>query len=140
MAITYNPIAGELGGNLTKPIWPESPMLSQFPFEVDKLKVLSWTAPPDSMKENLSRYHSLMSIVLNEPDSQKRALAQDELNQLLPRIKNYVLTEQDYNLLVDSILTVQRYILQYMNNDLVSKAEILDEHLSGVIEDINTEL
>lgn len=137
MSISYTPIAGELSGGLTKPLWPESPNYSQFPFQVDELKMLAWTSPPEAMKVDLARYHVLMSIVLNEPDTIKRQQAQTELNELLPRIRGYVLTEQDYNLMADAILTTQRYILQYMNDDLVTKAEILDAHLTKVINDIN---
>lgn len=113
--------------NLTEPgtvVFPAG--ASAFPTTVDKekLKTLTYQAPSSAtMKTKLGRYHTLMAKVTSGTNT---AGELTELKALLIEIRSYVLTEDDLNLMVDSINKIQEYIYTFLKPDLAAKAAKLD--------------
>lgn len=122
------------GGKVDIPTWPISP--SVFPNDMDSLKLLNWMAQPnqDQVREDLTKYYKTLSEITS-------GVVQDidlhNLKQLLPRIKPYVLTEEDYNLLAASLTNVETYIIKYLHDDLFEKAAQLDGFFTELLKQLN---
>lgn len=97
---------------------------SRFPTNVDQLKLIEYSSVPagGQLEADLRQYYTLMSSVASN-----NATHQDltTLKDLMVRIRNYILTEDDYNLMADSIRTTQQYLINSMqaadsNYELIS--------------------
>ena len=56
---------------------------------------------------------------------------------MLPRIEDYVLTEKDYNTLASAVYNLELYILNYCNEDLKDKSDLLDRFLDDFTTSLN---
>ena len=59
------------------------------------------------------------------------------LTTLTTQIREFVLTDDDYNLVVGALQNMQTYILNFMYTDINNKAKAMDAQLNAVIGDIN---
>lgn len=82
---------------------------SVFPQNIDQLKTIDYSAVPnDSILEaKLSRYYELLSLVASNNASDNDL---SELQRIMLDVRNYVLTEEDFNLMADAVRTTQIYL------------------------------
>lgn len=110
---------------------------SVFPLKADNFKTLNYeTASESELNKDLSDYYTIMSKIMS-PD---KTATQEDLNNLTvltSKIRNYVLTDEDYNLMVGAIHEIQAYVLKFFETDLSNKAKAMDNELNKVIGDIN---
>lgn len=82
---------------------------SKFPSVVDQLKVIEYSSIPagGQLEKDLHDYYAIMANV-----AQNTATEQDyvSLKELMLRVRNYVLTEDDFNLMADAVRTTQSYV------------------------------
>lgn len=97
---------------------------STFPSEVDQIKLIEYSAVPagGKLEEDLKEYYTLLRSVATNNATEDDIVA---LKNIMVRVRNYVLTEDDYNLLADSVRTTQEYLLKSMeaadgNYELIS--------------------
>lgn len=97
---------------------------SKFPSNIDQLKLIEYSSVPagGQLEEDLRQYYTLMaSVASNNASNQDLTTLKD----LMVRIRNYILTEDDYNLMADSIRTTQQYLINSLqaadgNYELIS--------------------
>lgn len=82
---------------------------SQFPSSIDQLKLIEYSSVPNGgqLEKDLKDYYTLMASVASNNASPQDLVT---LKSLMVRIRNYVLTEDDFNLMSDSIRTTQSYL------------------------------
>lgn len=82
---------------------------SVFPNNIDQLKTIDYSSVPnDSILEaKLSRYYQLLSVVASNQATEEDL---SELQRILLDVRNYVLTEEDFNLMADAVRTTQIYL------------------------------
>lgn len=87
---------------------------SNFPTSIDQLKLLEYSSVPagGQLEADLKKYYSIMSNVAGNTATQQDLTT---LKDLMVRVRNYILTEDDYNLLADSIRTTQQYLINSMD-------------------------
>ena len=108
---------------------------SQFPSNVDQLKIIEYSSVPagGQLENDLRQYYTLLASVASNNASHQDLTT---LKDLMVQIRNYVLTEDDYNLMADSIRTTQEYLVKSMeaadgNYELISAvAEQLVDQLN----------
>ena len=108
---------------------------SQFPSNVDQLKIIEYSSVPagGQLENDLRQYYTLLANVASNNASHQDLTT---LKDLMVQIRNYVLTEDDYNLMADSIRTTQEYLVKSMeaadgNYELISAvAEQLVDQLN----------
>lgn len=84
---------------------------SQFPSSVDQLKIIEYSSVPagGQLENDLRQYYTLLASVASNNASYQDLTT---LKDLMVQIRNYVLTEDDYNLMADSIRTTQEYLVK----------------------------
>lgn len=97
---------------------------SKFPSVIDQLKVIEYSSVPagGQLEKDLSRYYSIMANVAQNTASEQDYVA---LKEIMLRVRNYVLTEDDFNLMADAVRTTQTYLKTSMeaadgNYELIS--------------------
>lgn len=83
---------------------------STFPSSVDRLKLLEYSAVPagGQLEKDLGNYYRLMSKVASNSASEQDLIS---LKSLMVRVREYIVTEDDFNLMADSVRTTQEYLL-----------------------------
>jgi len=83
---------------------------SVFPNSVDQLKLINYSAVPagGQIEKDLEQYYLYMSKVASNTASESDLIA---LKQLMVRVREYIVTEDDFNLMADSVRTTQEYLL-----------------------------
>lgn len=97
---------------------------SQFPSNIDQLKLIEYSSVPagGQLEKDLQTYYNLLGSIASNNGSPQDLVT---LKSLMVRIRNYVLTEDDYNLMADAIRTSQGYMIASMeaadgNYELIS--------------------
>jgi len=82
---------------------------SKFPSTVDQLKTIEYSSVPSGgqLENDLKEYYTILANVANNSASERDYV---NLKDLMLRVRNYVLTEDDFNLLADSVRTTQAYM------------------------------
>lgn len=82
---------------------------SKFPSVVDQLKVIEYSSVPSGgqLEKDLHDYYAILANVSNNTASEQDFV---KLKELMLRVRNYVLTEDDFNLMADAIRTTQSYL------------------------------
>lgn len=127
--------SGTIDVVLTKPGSVNAGNPSAFPLKEDKFKGLYYqTASQSDLNKDLASYYTIMSKIMSgtQEDSDLGTL-----QSLTAKIREYVLTDDDYNLVVGSLQNMQSYILKFMYEDINNKAKAMDSELNKVIADIN---
>lgn len=83
---------------------------SVFPNSVDQLKLINYSAVPagGQIEKDLQQYYLYMSKVASNTASESDLVS---LKQLMVRVREYIVTEDDFNLMADSVRTTQEYLL-----------------------------
>lgn len=83
---------------------------SQFPSNIDQLKIIQYSSVPagGQLESDLRQYYTLLASVASNNASHQDLTT---LKDLMVRIRDYVLTEDDYNLMADSIRTTQQFLI-----------------------------
>lgn len=82
---------------------------SSFPHNIDQLKTIDYSSSPNDtvLQQKLSRYYQLLSYVAANTASEEDI---SELQRILIDVRNYVVTEEDFNLMADAVRTTQIYL------------------------------
>ena len=124
---------GLVNVELTKPSNINIGNPSAFPLAEDKFKNLSYqTASESIVKDKMARYYEIMNQIMA---GEKTNLA--ELEALTVEIREYVLTDEDYNLMVGALQNMQTYVLKFLYTDINKKGQAIDKEVNKVIADIN---
>lgn len=108
---------------------------SAFPLKEDKFKNLNYqTAKESELNTQLAEYYSIMNKIMNGTATDADL---STLTSVTSQIREFVLTDDDYNLVVGSLQNMQSYILKFMYQDITNKAKAMDAELNKVIGDIN---
>ena len=128
---------GVVNVELSKPQAINAGNPSVFPLETDVFKNLNYqTANKSRVKQEMSEYYTLLSKIMggstpvNSEDIRR-------LESLTTKIKDYVLTDDDYNLVVGALQNIQAYVVRFMYSDITSKARAMDEQLNLTINEID---
>jgi hypothetical protein len=83
--------------------------ISSFPEQIDVLKILDFSTEADG-KEKLVAYYTAFTNYYADPSAANLAL----LNTAAFDAKAYILTDEDYNALAQSVMNTQLYLKQYL--------------------------
>jgi len=109
---------------------------SVFPNSIDQLKLINYSAVPagGQIENDLRQYYLYMSKVASNSASEAELIA---LKQLMVRIREYIVTEDDFNLMADAVRTTQEYLLNALDAEsrnfgvITDVAEQLAENLNN---------
>ena len=108
---------------------------SAFPLAKDNFKGLNYqSASKSELKTQLAEYYAIMNRIMA---GTKTDADLANLTTLTAQIREFVLTDEDYNLVVGALQNMQTYILNFMYTDINNKAKAMDAQLNAVIGDIN---
>ena len=108
---------------------------SAFPLAKDNFKGLNYqSASKSELKTQLAEYYAIMNRIMA---GTKTDADLANLTTLTAQIREFVLTDDDYNLVVGALQNMQTYILNFMYTDINNKAKAMDAQLNAVIGDIN---
>ena len=108
---------------------------SAFPLAKDNFKGLNYqSASKSELKAQLAEYYAIMNRIMA---GTKTDADLANLTTLTAQIREFVLTDEDYNLVVGALQNMQTYILNFMYTDINNKAKAMDAQLNAVIGDIN---
>ena len=108
---------------------------SVFPLAKDNFKGLNYqSASKSELKTQLAEYYAIMNRIMA---GTKTDADLANLTTLTTQIREFVLTDEDYNLVVGALQNMQTYILNFMYTDINNKAKAMDAQLNAVIGDIN---
>ena len=135
--IAYTPGTekGVVNVQLTKPSTINTGNPSAFPMEADVFKNLNYqTASQSQAKTQLKEYYGLLSKIMGG-----QANSEDirRLEGLTTSIRDYVLTDDDYNLVIGALQNMQAYVIKFMYTDVTNKAKAMDEQLNLTIKEID---
>ena len=108
---------------------------SAFPLAKDNFKGLNYqSASKSELKTQLAEYYAIMNRIMA---GTKTDADLANLTTLTTQIREFVLTDDDYNLVIGALQNMQTYILNFMYTDINNKAKAMDAQLNAVIGDIN---
>lgn len=108
---------------------------SEFPLEKDSFKGLNYQSAANSdLNQHLALYYSIMNKIMSGSSTSSDL---QTLTSLTTKIREYVLTDEDYNLIIGALQNMQTYILNFMYQDITNKAAAMDAELNKIIGDIN---
>ena len=108
---------------------------SAFPLAKDNFKGLNYqSASKSELKTQLAEYYAIMNRIMAGTNTDTDLA---NLTTLTTQIREFVLTDDDYNLVVGALQNMQTYILNFMYTDINNKAKAMDAQLNAVIGDIN---
>lgn len=108
---------------------------SAFPLAKDNFKGLNYqSASKSELKTQLAEYYAIMNRIMAGTNTDTDLA---NLTTLTTQIREFVLTDEDYNLVVGALQNMQTYILNFMYTDINNKAKAMDAQLNAVIGDIN---
>lgn len=118
---------------------------SVFPGTVDQLKLIQYSAVPagGQLERDLHNYYAYMSKVASNTASEQDLVS---LKALMVRVREYIVTEDDFNLMADAVRTTQEYMLNAISEEsknFTSVAEVarqLSDNLNNWSEVFQLEL
>lgn len=135
VSITPDVEQGIVNVELTKPTNINVGNPSAFPLANDKFKGLSYqTASQSDLKDRLALYYSIMNKIMAGTAT---PTDMTQLEVLSVEIREYVLTDDDYNLIIGALQNMQTYVLKFMYTDITNKGKAMDTELNKVIADLN---
>lgn len=108
---------------------------SVFPGSVDQLKLINYSAVPagGQIERDLKNYYMLLSNVASNQATEEELLS---LKALMVRIREYVVTEDDFNLMADAVRTTQEYLLAALDQE-TNNFTAITQVASNLMEEIN---
>lgn len=108
---------------------------SAFPLAEDSFKGLNYQSAANSeLNTQLAQYYAIMNKIMAGTANDTDLI---NLTSLTSQIREYVLTDEDYNLVIGALQNMQTYILNFMYTDITNKAKAMDAQLNAVIGDVN---
>lgn len=127
---------GVVDVQLTKPSTINTGNPSAFPMSADVFKNLNYeSASQSDLNVQMKQYYEILSKVMGGS-----ATSQDiaNLENLTSQIREFVLTDDDYNLVIGALQNMQAYVIRFMYGDITRKAEAMDVEMNKVIVEIDT--
>ena len=127
---------GVVNVQLTKPQTINTGNPSAFPMEADVFKNLNYqTAAQSTVKTQMSEYYTLLSKIMGKGNASGEDIRQ--LEAITSKIRDYVLTDDDYNLVIGALQNIQAYVIRFMYTDITNKAKAMDTQLNLTIKEID---
>lgn len=127
--------AGVINVQLTKPITINTGNPSSFPMREDVFKNLNYqSAAQSELNSQMKQYYDILSKIMGGT-----ATTQDiaNLETITSEIREYVLTDDDYNLVIGALQNMQAYVIRFMYGDITNKAKAMDTELNKVITEVD---
>lgn len=89
---------------------------SIFPGAVDQLKLIQYSAVPagGQLEKDLHNYYSYMAKVASNTATEQDLIS---LKALMVRVREYIVTEDDFNLMADAVRTTQEFMLNAISEE-----------------------
>lgn len=126
---------GVINVQLTKPSTINTGNPSAFPMSTDVFKNLNYeSAAQSELNTQMKQYYDILSKVMGG-----NATPQDiaNLENITSQIREFVLTDDDYNLVVGALQNMQAYVIRFMYGDITRKAAAMDVEMNKVIREID---
>lgn len=107
---------------------------SVFPNSVDQLKLINYSSVPagGQIENDLRNYYRYLAKVASNTATEQDLVS---MKSLMVRIREYVVTEDDFNLMADAVRTTQEYML----NALDAESQSFDK-ISEVAQQLSDQL
>ena len=126
---------GVINVQLTKPTTINTGNPSAFPMAADVFKNLNYqTAQQSELNTQMKEYYEILARIMG--GNTKPGDIQ-QLENITGQIREFVLTDDDYNLVIGALQNMQAYIISFMYGDITRKAQAMDIELNKVITEID---
>ena len=126
---------GVINVQLTKPTTINTGNPSAFPMAADVFKNLNYqTAQESELNTQMKEYYEILARIMG---GNTKSGDMQQLENLTGQIREFVLTDDDYNLVIGALQNMQAYIISFMYGDITRKAQAMDIELNKVITEID---
>ena len=126
---------GVINVQLTKPTTINTGNPSAFPMATDVFKNLNYqTAQQSELNTQMKEYYEILARIMG---GNTKSGDMQQLENLTGQIREFVLTDDDYNLVIGALQNMQTYVISFMYGDITRKAQAMDVELNKVITEID---
>lgn len=126
---------GVINVQLTKPTTINTGNPSAFPMAEDVFKNLNYqTAQQSELNTQMKEYYEILARIMG---GNTKSGDMQQLENITGQIREFVLTDDDYNLVIGALQNMQAYIISFMYGDITRKAQAMDIELNKVITEID---
>ena len=126
---------GVINVQLTKPTTINTGNPSAFPMAADVFKNLNYqTAQQSELNTQRKEYYEILARIMG---GNTKSGDMQQLENLTGQIREFVLTDDDYNLVIGALQNMQTYVISFMYGDITRKAQAMDVELNKVITEID---
>ena len=126
---------GVINVQLTKPTTINTGNPSAFPMAADVFKNLNYqTAQQSELNTQMKEYYEILARIMG---GNTKSGDMQQLENLTGQIREFVLTDDDYNLVIGALQNMQAYVISFMYGDITRKAQAMDVELNKVITEID---
>ena len=126
---------GVINVQLTKPTTINTGNPSAFPMAADVFKNLNYqTAQQSELNTQMKEYYEILARIMG---GNTKPGDMQQLENITGQIREFVLTDDDYNLVIGALQNMQAYIISFMYGDITRKAQAMDVELNKVITEID---
>lgn len=126
---------GVINVQLTKPTTINTGNPSAFPMAEDVFKNLNYqTAQQSELNTQMKEYYEILARIMG---GNTKSGDMQQLENITGQIREFVLTDDDYNLVIGALQNMQAYIISFMYGDITRKAQAMDVELNKVITEID---
>ena len=126
---------GVINVQLTKPTTINTGNPSAFPMAADVFKNLNYqTAQQSELNTQMKEYYEILARIMG---GNTKSGDMQQLENLTGQIREFVLTDDDYNLVIGALQNMQTYVISFMYGDITRKAQAMDVELNKVITEID---
>ena len=122
---------GVINVQLTKPTTINTGNPSAFPMAADVFKNLNYqTAQQSELNTQMKEYYEILARIMG---GNTKPGDMQQLENITGQIREFVLTDDDYNLVIGALQNMQAYIISFMYGDITRKAQAMDVELNKVL-------
>ena len=126
---------GVINVQLTKPTTINTGNPSAFPMAADVFKNLNYqTAQQSELNTQMKEYYEILARIMG---GNTKSGDMQQLENITGQIREFVLTDDDYNLVIGALQNMQTYVISFMYGDITRKAQAMDVELNKVITEID---
>ena len=126
---------GVINVQLTKPTTINTGNPSAFPMAADVFKNLNYqTAQQSELNTQMKEYYEILARIMG---GNTKSGDMQQLENLTGQIREFVHTDDDYNLVIGALQNMQTYVISFMYGDITRKAQAMDVELNKVITEID---
>ena len=126
---------GVINVQLTKPTTINTGNPSAFPMATDVFKNLNYqTAQQSELNTQMKEYYEILARIMG---GNTKSGDMQQLENITGQIREFVLTDDDYNLVIGALQNMQTYVISFMYGDITRKAQAMDVELNKVITEID---